>query len=252
MLCLLAVLGGLAAARMSRASEPVSVSAMRYCAKADARSFTSRSAAAASCLIGSSGRTAGRRALAHGRGRTQRLPFASHSRFAHQGTCISHDPTAEAVRLPHRDQPSNARCRHLSTWFGYVDCIGLRQCDARQRDTRQLTGAGAGDACAAIGQRGSRPRRTLRRAILWACAAGQIVRHLGGRRVRNTRPTWRGITILSTRILRDTLRQIGFEPSISGKISRRDIAYGPNRPTNGPGWLDSPGHCENIMDPPVR
>jgi len=138
-------------------------------------SSTARPTAAASCFTGSGGRTVGRRALALDRGRTQRLPGRCDGWSAHQRTCLSHHPTAEAVGLPHRDQPSHARCRHLSTRLGHLGCLGLRQCD-----TGQITGAGIGDACVAIGQRGSRARRTLRRALVWAGAAGEVVGRVGG------------------------------------------------------------------------
>ena len=44
----------------------------------------------------------------------------------------------------------------------------------------------------------------------------------------------------------DRVRAIGYQEKLVGE----NIAYGPSTADEVvKGWLDSPGHCENIMDP---
>ena len=51
---------------------------------------------------------------------------------------------------------------------------------------------------------------------------------------------------LSGRSPADRVRAIGYKEKLVGE----NIAYGPESPEEVvQGWLDSPGHCENIMDP---
>jgi uncharacterized protein YkwD len=51
---------------------------------------------------------------------------------------------------------------------------------------------------------------------------------------------------LSGRSPADRVRAVGYPEKLVGE----NIAYGPKSPEEVvQGWLDSPGHCENIMDP---
>ena len=51
---------------------------------------------------------------------------------------------------------------------------------------------------------------------------------------------------LSGRSPADRVRAIGYRETLVGE----NIAYGPQSADEVvQGWLDSPGHCENIMDP---
>jgi len=65
------------------------------------------------------------------------------------------------------------------------------------------------------------------------------------------RPTWPSTTILNTRTGRGARRRTGSAPlEYQEKLVGENIAYGPKTADEVvQGWLDSPGHCANIMDP---
>jgi uncharacterized protein YkwD len=82
-------------------------------------------------------------------------------------------------------------------------------------------------------------------------AARTALRHAGEASRLGTPPTWPNTTTSNTRTSRVARRPTGSKRSDTKRNSSgENIAYGPKTAEEVvQGWLDSPGHCENIMDP---